>query len=310
VGYTREGLVSVDILDGYLPAHFQALRQELLQSGAATDAAMSSSPLTDVWNNHSGFSWEGKDPNLTPTFAAFYNTFEYGRTVHWNIVAGRDFSREYPSDSLGVVLNESAVRYMGLKDPIGAKVRFVFGRMDPVFFHVIGVVKDVVMLSPFTPVKQAIYMLDRNDNVNEVLVRINPRLSVSQGIAQMVKVFKAIDPKVPLSYMSGIVWACQFYGGTTDQGDRGTESFGRVGGSAVDAVVPGLPVAGRVVFPDCVPDCVSGDECLVAALSVCGEDLGMGVRGDDGGGIGDNVVDGVLAGGARCARESGAGVAE
>jgi hypothetical protein len=138
VGYSRERLVTFDILDKVLPAHFQALRQELLQSGVAADATMSSSPMTDIWNNYSGFNWEGKDLNFAPTFAVFYNDFDYGRTVRWDIVAGRDFARDYPSDSLGIVLNESAVRYMGLKNPIGAKVRFNVRHDEPVDLHVIA----------------------------------------------------------------------------------------------------------------------------------------------------------------------------
>ena len=200
VGYLRKGLVTIDILDKVVPAHFQALRQQLLQSGVAVDATLSSSPMTSIWNNHGGFNWEGKDPNLSPTFAVFYNTIEYGQTVRWEMMAGRNFSREYPSDSLGIVLNESAVRYMGLKNPIGAKVRFAINLSDPVFLHVIGVVKDVVMQSPFTPVKQAIYMLDRYDMGNVVTVRINPGLSASQAIPQMAAIFKQIDPNVPFDY--------------------------------------------------------------------------------------------------------------
>jgi putative ABC transport system permease protein len=109
VGYAREGLVTVDVFDKGLQGHFQALRQELVRSGVVADATLSSSPMTDIWNDHSAVDWEGKDPNLAPTFAAFYNGFDYGRTVHWDMVAGRDFSPEYPSDSLGIVLNESAV---------------------------------------------------------------------------------------------------------------------------------------------------------------------------------------------------------
>jgi len=200
VGYSRAGLVTFDILDKVLPAHFEALRQELLQSGVAADATMSSSPMTDIWNNYSGFNWEGKDPNFAPTFAVFYNDFDYGRTVRWDIVAGRDFARDYPSDSLGVVLNESAVRYMGLKNPIGAKVRFNVRHDDPVDLHVIGVVKDMVMNSAFAPVKQAIYLFDRYDMGNVVTVRINPGLSVSQAMTQMAAIFSRIDPHVPLSY--------------------------------------------------------------------------------------------------------------
>ena len=101
IGYSRDGLITVDILNDDIPHHFAALRQQLIQSGAATDACMSSSPTTEVWNNQSGFTWEGKDPTMTPTFAVFWNTIDYGPTIGYQFLAGRDFSRSFPSDSMG-----------------------------------------------------------------------------------------------------------------------------------------------------------------------------------------------------------------
>ena len=200
VGYSKDGLISVDILNDDIPRHFAALRQELIQSGAVANACMSSSPTTDVWNNQSGFTWEGKDPTMTPTFAVFWNTIDYGATVGYQFLAGRDFSRNFPSDSMGMIMNETAVRYMGLKNPIGARVSFVHGTADPQYYHVIGVVKDMVMQSPFAPVKQAIYMLDLNNNVNVVTVKIHPNLSASQALPTIGAIFKKYNPRVPFGY--------------------------------------------------------------------------------------------------------------
>ena len=200
IGYSRDGLISVDILNDDIPHHFAALRQELIQSGAVADACMSSSPTTDVWNNQSGFTWEGKDPTMTPTFAVFWNTIDYGSTIGYQFLAGRDFSRDFPSDSLGMILNETAVRYMGLKKPIGARVKFVHGNADPQYYHVIGVVKDMVMQSPFAPVKQAIYMQDFNNNVNVVAVKIHPNVSAAQALPTIGAIFKTYNPLVPFEY--------------------------------------------------------------------------------------------------------------
>jgi putative ABC transport system permease protein len=200
VGYSKEGLITIDILNNDIPQHFAALRQQLIQSGAAVDACMSSSPTTDVWNNQSGFTWEGKDPTMTPTFAVFWNTIDYGPTVGWQFLAGRDFSRDFPSDSMGMIVNETAARYMGLKNPLGARVRFVHGTDDPQYYHVIGVVKDMVMQSPFEPVKQALYMLDFNNNVNVVTVKVHPNLSMSQALPAIGAIFKKYNPLVPFGY--------------------------------------------------------------------------------------------------------------
>jgi putative ABC transport system permease protein len=71
---------------------------------------------------------------------------------------------------------------------------------DPQFYRVIGVVKDMVMQSPFAPVKQAIYMLDFNNNVNVATVKINPHMSVSQALPAIGQVFKKYTPTVPFEY--------------------------------------------------------------------------------------------------------------
>ena len=69
VGYSREGLITVDIINPAIMRHYAAIRHDLVQSGAAIDATWSSSPTTQVENNQGGIEWQGKDPNLSPSFA-------------------------------------------------------------------------------------------------------------------------------------------------------------------------------------------------------------------------------------------------
>jgi putative ABC transport system permease protein len=200
IGYSREGLITVPVVNSDLDVHYNALRQELTRSGAVTNVAASSSPTTDVWNNQSGFKWDGKDPNMTPSFAVFFSTFDYGATVDWQLVAGRDFSRNYPTDSLAIILNESAVKYMGLKKPIGARVSYVVGNGDPRYFHVIGVVKDMVAQSPFAPVKQSVFMIDDDSYMNVITVKMNPRMSASEALGIIGPIFKKYNPSAPFEY--------------------------------------------------------------------------------------------------------------
>jgi putative ABC transport system permease protein len=200
IGYSREGLITVPVVNGDLDVHYNALRQELTRSGAVANVAASSSPTTDVWNNQSGFKWDGKDPNMTPSFAVFFSTFDYGATVDWQLVEGRDFSRNYPTDSTAMILNESAVKYMGLKKPIGALVSYVAGNGDPRYFHVIGVVKDMVAQSPFAPVKQSVFMIDDDSYMNVITVKMNPKMSASEALGIIGPIFKKYNPSAPFEY--------------------------------------------------------------------------------------------------------------
>ncbi len=65
------------------------------------------------------------------------------------ITEGRDFSREFSTDTSAVLLNETAVKYMGLTNPLGT---YISDEDDPKDkYHVVGIVKDVIAGSPYSP---------------------------------------------------------------------------------------------------------------------------------------------------------------
>ena len=185
---------------------YHVLRDELKREGAIQEMAQSSSPLTAVWSNNSGFNWEGKDPALQDDFSTFWVTHDYGKTIGWNVVNGRDFSRDIVSDSSGMIINETAVKFMGLKNPIGTRVRWG-DEINGQTFTVIGVVRDVLMESPSAAVKQAIYIVNYN-NVNWIQLKLTADQPVGESLARAEKVFKKLLPGVPFDYQ----FADQEYG--------------------------------------------------------------------------------------------------
>jgi ABC-type antimicrobial peptide transport system permease subunit len=194
IGYSRGGLVNIEMVTGDMRSHFNAVREDLLRSAAIIEAAQSSSPVTAVQNNRADISWSKKDPATAADFAAIRVTSEYGNTVGWKFITGRDFSAQRPADSTAVILNEAAVKYMGLKHPIGEIIRFAGIDHD-----VIGVVKDMVMASPYEPVKQAIYFIVPNGFDNMIL-KINPDLSAHDALSKVEAVCKKYAPSAPFIY--------------------------------------------------------------------------------------------------------------
>jgi hypothetical protein len=65
--------------------------------------------------NSGGFEWKGKDPNFLDNFALEWVSHDYGKTVGWQFIDGRDFSKAIASDSFGYVINETAAKYMHLQ---------------------------------------------------------------------------------------------------------------------------------------------------------------------------------------------------
>ena len=86
--------------------------------------AETSSPPTGIWSGRSGFNWKGKDPNLQTGFGSVAVTHEYGKTVGWQLKEGRDFSKEFATDSSALIINEAAVKFTGLKNPVGETIKW------------------------------------------------------------------------------------------------------------------------------------------------------------------------------------------
>jgi putative ABC transport system permease protein len=196
VGYTREGLIMIRKTSPEFYGKFNVLRNKLKEANAITEMAESSSPATESWFHTSGFNWKGKDPNLHDEFATVSVTFNYGKTMGWTFVQGRDYSKEFSTDSSAVILNEAAVRFMGLDDPIDEEISWRGKK-----FKVIGVIKDMIMDSPYQQAGQTIFWMNYEDEGKVwTNIRLNPLLSVSEAISKIEKVFQAVIPSVPFDF--------------------------------------------------------------------------------------------------------------
>ncbi|MBS1506543.1 MAG: ABC transporter permease [Bacteroidetes bacterium] len=194
IGYDRNGLINMFMSTNDIHDHFDAVRAELKNSGAVTEITKSGSPTTSVWNSNGGFDWKGKDPELAVDFPNNGITFEYGKTVGWEFVDGRDFSRDHATDSSAFVINEAAVRFLGFKNPVG---EILVWEKKP--YTIIGVIKDMVVESPYEPVRASLFHIDKGAG-NVIIAKINPEISSRQALAQVESVFKKYNPAAPFEY--------------------------------------------------------------------------------------------------------------
>ncbi len=205
VGYSREGLLAIHIKSPDLLQKYDVLARELKNEGVATAISRTSSPTTAVWSNNDGVEWKNKDPNKVEDFGTIWITHDYGKTVGWQFIAGRDYSTAFTSDSVSkasdssmvhsIVVNEAAVKYMELKKPIGEIIKW--GNYP---FRIIGVIKDMVMESPYDPVKQTMYLVNFDEATAYIHIRINPKLSTGDALARIESIFKKLVPSVPFDY--------------------------------------------------------------------------------------------------------------
>jgi putative ABC transport system permease protein len=198
LGYSRAGLIIIQTPTSDVHSHFEAIRDELKKSDAIVNMAESHSPLTDLFLALPDFDWKGKDPNLQASIGTLKVSYDFGKTVDWQFTQGRDFSREFTTDSVGMVLNESAAKLMGFKHPVGEIVK-AGGFLNDESFQVIGVIKDMVMESPYKQVRPSVFIINRKKG-NFAVLKIAPTISAGVALSKTEAVFKKYNPAAPFDY--------------------------------------------------------------------------------------------------------------
>src|SRR5690606_419750 len=200
VGYNKEGLIQIPTASPDFYGKADVMRNEFINSGAVVNMATSSSPLTDVWSNNGGYTWEGKPVGLQDDFAFIFVSPEYAETLELKFIEGRDFSREFLTDSSAVILNRSAIEYMGIKNPIGKLMRNLNNDDENAPLKIIGIVEDMVMQSPYEPVKQTMYVFDKYEASSYYNLRMNPNRSVRENLEIIEQIFKKNFSDLPFEY--------------------------------------------------------------------------------------------------------------
>jgi ABC-type antimicrobial peptide transport system permease subunit len=194
IGYDRNGLVMVPLLTPEIHKHFHAIQNDLKQAGAISEMAEAGSPATAIWSTNGGFMWKGKDPNQAVDFPNTNVTFDYGKTVGWQFINGRDFSKSFMTDTAAFILNEAAVKFIGFKNPVGETITW-----DDHPFKVIGVIRDMIMESPYQEVRPQFFHYDP-DPQGYVMLKLNPVNSASASLAKIKSVFTAYSPAEPFNF--------------------------------------------------------------------------------------------------------------
>lgn len=191
-GYSRAQLVYIN-LQGDITKHFDAIKNELLNKGAATAVTKSMSPVTQRYGARWGFSWagsSGEDNKIV--FVNMASDADFVKTMEVKLVQGRDIDiKKYPSDSTAMLLNESAVKIMRFKDAIGQTVKG-----DGTDWKVVGVIKDFIYESPYEKISPLMVMGPKSW-FNVMHVKLNPGKTTAANLAIMENIFKQYNPQYP-----------------------------------------------------------------------------------------------------------------
>jgi hypothetical protein len=173
--------------------NYPAIKQELLKTGLIDGVTRMGNRITDIQWRAPAPDWEGKPANQTLLISGMTTDLDFARTIGVRLREGHDFTG-MPSDSNAVLINQSAVQSMGLKRPIGTLLRY-----DRAPFHVIGVLENIVMESPYEPlIPMMVYFNNRGSG--QIHVRLKAGVQPQLALPSLQKVFKKYNPAYPFEY--------------------------------------------------------------------------------------------------------------
>jgi putative ABC transport system permease protein len=191
IGYNRENLMLI-WTNNELETNFQTTKNELLKSGVVKAVSKSSAPITRIFSS-ANVEWQGKDPGSKVGFVTIATEYDFAETMGFNMIDGRDFSRDF-ADTSNVVINKAAADLMGLKEPVGAKLR-MWGDE----WTVVGVTENFIMGSPYAPVDPTVmvFIPSWSSTIN---VRLEKTADVQASVAKVETIFKKLNPSYELSW--------------------------------------------------------------------------------------------------------------
>jgi len=193
LGYDRENLIYVP-LDGDLTSKYQILKTEALKSPGIQSVTRMSQEPTNIQNGTSGVDWDGKDPNVNIEFTQASIGYDFTNAMKLQMASGRDYSRDFATDSVGYIINESALKRIGYKYPIGKRLTF-WGKKGTI----VGVVKDFHFTSLHEPIKPFVIRLAEKESYGSALIRTQAG-KTKEALASLETICKQLNPNFQFTY--------------------------------------------------------------------------------------------------------------
>lgn len=191
IGYNSGGLIEMPAQGNFANREkLDVLKDQLIKSGVATSVTYFSTPLGNEGNNTFSVDWPGKGINDKVLFNYRSAGYDFVKTLGTKMISGREFLRK--ADSVNVLINEAAVKVMGLKQPVNTKIDFAGTKVT-----IIGVMKDVVTESPYQTSKPMIFY-NRSEEFSNIIIRLNPSQNLSSSVDKIDEIVKSMNPDFPV----------------------------------------------------------------------------------------------------------------
>ena len=205
LGFNKDNLLEISV-HGDMANHFSAIKQDLINTGAAESAALSDHTTIEGGNNTDNMSWSGKAPGSKVLVSGRYVTPEFFAVSGMKIVEGRALQEsdsvhaDNSSKQINIVITQSLEKLMGKESALG-KILFNEGDNDPpAKLTVVGVVNDYVYGNMYGQPDPVIFTWLPPQFASVMYVRIKPQDNAEQALAKIEAVMKKDNPAYPFEY--------------------------------------------------------------------------------------------------------------
>ncbi|MBD1423469.1 ABC transporter permease [Sphingobacterium chuzhouense] len=196
-GYNVSQLIEIPT-EGEMDKNYEAIKAELISNQLASHVTRTGWTITGDYASDAGhFSWEGATPEQesNSSFALARVESDFVETLRLTLLEGRDIDYAHlPADSMSVLLNQTAIKRMGLENPVGKYLKW-----GDDTYTIVGVIKDHIIGSPYKDIKPLLAYPSKHYLLN-IVVRTNPQLPMAQNLQGIEKIIKKFNPAYPFSY--------------------------------------------------------------------------------------------------------------
>ena len=190
-GFNKENVIRIDA-EGSINGTEATFANELKNIPGVVNASYTFANIVGHTYGDYGLEWTGKDPNANVYFEVFGGSDEFMKTMDMQLLSGRGFSKDFGTDTSAIILNEAAVKVMGLKNPVGSNVQLYEHPM-----HVIGIVKDFHFESLHDAVKPSYILLQPHGG--KIIARINAAHQ-HETIGAIQHLYESYNPGFPFTF--------------------------------------------------------------------------------------------------------------
>ena len=194
IGYKSSNLVNINSNSELISKNFEVLRKVLIDQRLIQDASLASNYVNHLSLTGGGFNWQGNETKEGSIMGIFTVDENFASTVHWNFLKGGNFSKDFRTDSTGVIINEAAAKFMGVTELTSKQLS-----KRGVNYTIIGIIQNTLSESPFKSITPTAYFLDFLPK-NKITLRLNEQQDISQTMKAIAQQFNRFDPDLIFDY--------------------------------------------------------------------------------------------------------------